>query len=119
MRIETIRPLLAVAAATALAATVPASGDASGEPRLRLLHRQPLTVAGAGFAARETVRLTVVVADATRTRIVTASHRGAFTARFAAISYDRCTATVVRATGKRGSRALLKVPQPLCPPLRP
>ncbi len=54
--------------------------------------------------------------NATRIRKVTASGRGSFTVTFAAGAYDRCAALVARATGARGSRALLKLPQPLCPP---
>ena len=116
VQVATTNRLLAVASAVALMAALPAAAAPSGQARLRLLQRQPIVLAGTSFLPRERVRVSLTVDGATRARAVVASARGSFTVTFASGPADRCAALVVRAAGTRGSRALLKVPQPACPP---
>jgi hypothetical protein len=98
-----------------------AGGTASGAPTkpvLKLVRTAPLTVRGTHFYARERVRVTV---DASRrfVRTVRTSAAGAFTATFdnASLVFDRCGNNwIISARGAGGDAAMLKLPQPDCPP---
>ena len=83
-------------------------------PALRLVRVQPLTFAGKGFKPREHVRVTVVREDKTVARVLEASELGSFIVRFAELKLRRCAALFVRASGARGSRAILKFAPPAC-----
>jgi hypothetical protein len=76
---------------------------------LRLEATAPLTVRGTGFAARESVTLTVTGARARGAIVVRAKKNGTLTGRFPRIRVVRCTAFTVRAVGFAGSRAILVV----------
>lgn len=83
---------------------------------LRLASAQPLKVKGLGFVSGERVRVTVIANGAKRIRKVTAGVRGSFVTTVPGIAYDRCSGLLATAVGSRGSRATLKMPEPLCPP---
>lgn len=97
---------LASVAAMALAVAAPALAAA---PTLRMIARNPLTVAGAGFKAGEKV---VVTANRRGTRRAVATSAGRFRVRFAVTAGTSCEALSVRAVGSRGTRATLVVSRP-------
>ena len=98
--------IAAVAAgALALGGTV---GATTFAPRLRLVDREPVVVRGEHFKAHEKVTVTLS-AKGRWTRVVQATATGAFTARFAAATVDTsCPVYFVRATGSKGSAAILR-----------
>lgn len=100
------RALLAAAAA-ATALTVGAEAQPTARPTLRAIDESPFTVRGTGFVPGERVTVVVAARDTWR-RIVTAGQLGGFTAVFRAASIDSCQPFYVRATGDRGSRAVLR-----------
>jgi hypothetical protein len=93
---------------------VAASTAAAGSPRLRVAALSPLTVRGTGFAAHERVRVTVS-GDTPATRRVLTGSAGGFVARFAVVGFGYCTASVIRAVGSTGDKAVLHVAAPECP----
>jgi hypothetical protein len=105
---------VAVAAVLMLVLAIPAHGASS--PRraaLKLGSIAPLVVSGKQFGAREPVIVTYVAADLTTRRVsVRAKPDGSFAASFD-LHLNRCAAFTVRATGARGSRAVLQV-EPAC-----
>ena len=105
--------------AAALAALILSAGAATAGPAasLSLAAHQPLTVAGAHFVPRQWVRVTAY-ATKTATLRVRANARGAFTVRFATVTYGRCGAFRIVAAGARGRIASLKIPLPACMPAR-
>lgn len=114
------RASLLLAAALLLLALVPAGAavdtTASGKARLRLLDSTPVKIRGTGFAAGERVVVRVIgLAGLTRKRTI-AGAKGGWTLTFPNLAYDRCGGLIVNAVGNEGSRAGLKLPQPLCPP---
>lgn len=91
-----------------------AFADASSRASLRLVKKAPVTLAGANFEARERVRV-VAARDGERfVRTVVASATGAFTVSYSRVTIDPCNASFW-ATGNRGSRAALKLPERMCP----
>jgi hypothetical protein len=106
---EVVRLLALAAVAAALAAPAGAAG-----PRLSVADDTPFTVRGAGFVAREHVRV-VVTANGSATRWATASAGGAFTLRFPTVRLGACAAYAVRAYGSHGSRAVIRI-RPECAP---
>jgi len=109
---------LAVVAAVALVAggAAEAGADRSAKASLRLASFAPLTVRGAGFGAREKVRVDLTGVASVRRRTV-ASPTGTFTVRFDAVTATRCDLIRAVAVGARGSRAGLKyLPSPACMP---
>jgi hypothetical protein len=90
------------------------STQAAQLPRLRIVESHPLTVTGSGFKLQERVKVVYQTGSATWTRWRTATAVGAFTARFSGVSFDACQARRLYAVGSRGSRAVLKLPQPAC-----
>jgi len=105
-------PLVAAVAALALAgAAKPASTPA---PALLLADRAPLVVRGVHFRSSERVRLSVA---GVRRAAITATAAGTFVARLGQVRDDACTnPLLVVAVGSAGSHAVLKLPQPECPP---
>ena len=97
-----------------LVLAIPAQGAST--PRrasLKLSSVAPLTIGGKQFGAREPVIVTYVAADQTTRRVgVRAKRDGSFEASFD-LRPDRCAAFTVRASGARGSRAVLQV-APAC-----
>ena len=108
MRVLVLSALLLAFAASTAAAGV--------QPRITITATGPLTVRGVSFAPGQ--RVTVLAqAPLRRVRIVTASAKGTFVVRFAALKVDGCMAYLVRATA-RGVTVVRKV-VPVCPSLQP
>ncbi|TMK61838.1 MAG: hypothetical protein E6G60_10170 [Actinobacteria bacterium] len=111
------RLVLTGLAVAAIGAASPAVG-ARAHPALRLARgTDALVVYGTGFYANERVRVTVV-ATSQNTQVVRTRAAGAFAARFGAASANPCDAVTVQAVGRRGDRALLKIPPRACIPAR-
>jgi hypothetical protein len=109
-----------VCAAVLVAFLMPSAGRAIGDavPSLRLVDRAPLTVRGANFKARELVRVTASVEEATATRSVRTGPGGGFTVRFLTLGAGRCESLHVVARGATGTRAVLKTfPPAVCQPV--
>lgn len=112
-----------VSAALVLAASLAVlagatSIQAAPRPYLKLVDLTPLTIAGTNFKKSERVSVTVGVDDAKHVRRLRATVRGTFrTVLQDVVVTDRCNTDVwARAAGAAGSVAVLKRPQPLCPP---
>jgi hypothetical protein len=103
--------------AVALTATALAA-SAGPKANLMLASTAPVKVVGTHFKIRESVKVTLSLQQETFVRQVRATSRGTFTVRFdGARIIDRCSAGLrITAVGARGSRAAVKLPQPLCPP---
>ena len=96
-----------------LVLAVPAQGASQRRASLKLESLAPLVVRGTQFGFRERVVVTYVGSDQfTRTVGASSSRNGRFEASFD-VRVDRCTAFTVRASGTRGSRAVLQV-EPAC-----
>jgi len=112
---------LVVCASAAVLFLAGAPAPAAGvKPRLSLVSAQPLVVRGAHFAGRERVRLSFRAAAEPFVRVVRTTARGMLVAPApAGLVYSPCASPlVVVATGARGDRAVLKVPQRECPSAR-
>jgi hypothetical protein len=97
----------------ALLASAANGGESRQKATLKLAGGAPLTIRGANFLPSERVRVSLS-GQRSQTKQVTAGPAGGFVVRFPA-AYDRCTATIVRAVGARGSLAGLKLPPLACP----
>ena len=96
-----------------LVLAVPAQGASQRRASLSLESLAPLVVRGTQFGFRERVVVTYLGSDQfTRTVGASSSRNGRFEASFD-VRVDRCTAFTVRASGTRGSRAVLQV-EPAC-----
>ena len=96
-------------------ALVPSVAGASQlRARVAIVATAPFTVHGTGFRPRERVTVTVT-ATGMRSKVVTATGRGAFTATFKGFSVPHCVGYAVKAKGSRGSLATLDI-TPECPP---
>jgi hypothetical protein len=114
MRIALTVAIALLLAAFGSAATGNGHGG-GGRATLTLLKPQPVKVRGTRFLAGERVRITVS-AQTRKTKRVIASARGSFVVTVEGVAVDRCQALTAFAVGNGGSRASLKLPQPLCPP---
>jgi hypothetical protein len=106
-----VRALVAIVLVALGTACGAAAKDESGiarTPRLEIVRAAPLTIRGAGFRARERVRV-LATAAGVETRRVSASAAGTFTVRLS-LEAGRCTALVVQAFGAAGSRAMIDRP---------
>lgn len=114
-----IRRLIVVLAL--LAGLLAVSAALAAGPRLTVTSGAAFAVRGVSFQAREHVLVVVTTSRGERVSTwVRAGARGAFAARFATIEIEACEGYLVRATGDRGSRAILKLRPPECPaPLTP
>jgi hypothetical protein len=82
---------------------------------MRAVSLDPLVVRGAHFAPGE--RVSVKLYGLLRaTRTARADGTGVFRVVFSPIRYGRCAVSQVRATGSRGSKAMLRFPQLACMP---
>jgi hypothetical protein len=114
------------ATATSISAGSTGSTGSTARAYLRLVDRDPLTVQGRGFKARERVRVVASVPAADQTmasgsqivrKTVRATATGSFRVAFSEITVDRCSLVRVTSVGARGSLAVLKVlPSPMCTP---
>jgi len=112
-----VRGFIAIIAALMIIAALPVAGSAAvaTKPSLRAASTSPLTLRGAGFKAVERVRVTARVDGARLVRIVRATRTGTFTVVFTGVSpRDPCTMDGF-AAGAAGSRAVLKLPERMCP----
>ena len=117
MRTRELATVAVVAATLALVLTGLAAGSSSARhASLRLVTVSPLQVGGAGFRARERVRIVATAAQVSVVKRVRASRRGAFAVTFA-FNAAPCAGLKVVAVGSAGSRATLKRPPlPACMP---
>jgi hypothetical protein len=99
-----------------VAAGTAATASSTARPTLKVGRSAPLTLVGTHFVAREQVRVTVVSDGRRARKTLAANERGRFVVRFSTVVPDRCNGLLVSAIGSRGSRAGLKLPQPMCPP---
>ena len=101
-------PLTVLGAILALVSPASASSTAGAvRPALRVPDVTPLSVRGLRFKPHE--RVTVVVqAGKRRVKTVLTGATGVFSVRFRDIWLTGCYSYVVRATGNRGSRAVIK-----------
>lgn len=97
--------LLVGTAAVALAG----STGAATAPKVALVDRSPIVVHGSSFKAYEHVRIRVLAGGQSALRAVRATARGSFTTRFGTLSVGTCASYWIRATGDRGSHALLRL----------
>ncbi len=104
---------LGLALSVALLGSAANGGESRKKATLRLSGAAPLTLRGANFLANERVRVTLS-GERRQMKQVTAGAAGGFVVRFS-VAFDRCTATIVRAVGAKGSLAGLKVPPLACP----
>ena len=80
---------------------------------MRLVTRQPLTVAGSHFKHYE--RVTVTASGLRpQVKVVRTSRKGTFTMVLEHAIVPRCGSAAIRAVGARGSYALVKIPLPGC-----
>jgi hypothetical protein len=95
-----------------------ATAAAKAPPSLRLASMQPLSVKGRGFQPRERVRVTTVVGELRRVRVVRSTPAGAFVVTFASVpQFDPCTSSLkAYARGAGGDKASMTVGQRECPP---
>ena len=93
-----------------------AQETAAGKAKLRLMSPAPLKVKGTGFVSSERVLVRVRSKRGLTRKRVTATRSGAWVLTFPGILYERCAGLIVSAVGNQGSRAGMKLPQPLCPP---
>lgn len=112
-----------------LAAAASTSAGVERKAVLRLMDRDPLTVRGEGFKARERVRVeaqvlhsaqkTSTTADEPAQRVVRASTTGTFRVVFTQITVDRCNTVRVVAIRRSGGEVVMKIlPAPMCMPMR-
>jgi hypothetical protein len=98
-----------VAAALALPAAA-----AAPRPRLTLVRRDPVTVAGAHFRPLGLVRVTIYV-DPAVTRAATATRSGTFRLSFGHLDVGACGgAAQVLAVGAHGQQAAAAIPRGSC-----
>jgi hypothetical protein len=93
-----------------------AQKSAAGKAKLRVMSSAPLKVKGMGFASGERVLVRIRGKAVITRKRATASRSGVWVLSFPGLAYERCSALIVTAVGNRGSRAGMKLPQPLCPP---
>jgi hypothetical protein len=116
--------LIVLVACCASASSI--SAGTSGKAYLRVVDRDPLTIQGRAFKARERVRVVASVQESAQTmasgseiarKTVRATATGSFRVVFSEMSVDRCSLVRVTSVGARGSMAVLKVlPSPMCTP---
>lgn len=102
--LDSMRLALVLGTAVTLLAVAPA---AAGGPTLQVTSTSPVTVRGVLFIPSE--RVTVVAQVKERHVLeVTADATGTFIARFPDVSLGPCSVYIIRATGSRGSKAILR-----------
>ncbi|HVN61934.1 MAG TPA: hypothetical protein VMT59_11760 [Gaiellaceae bacterium] len=107
---RSLAALAATAAAVALASPAAAVRPA---PVLRLAHGQPLVLAGAHFAGRERVTVTLHTSRPYLRRVVSRPD-GSFSVSFGAVAAVPCGALFADAAGAAGDRASLRIPRQAC-----
>ena len=112
IRMRDIARVFAISAA-ALTVAAPA-GAVQTVASVRLTDRQPVTVKGSGFKARERVMVRVSPRGwASYAKVVRATSTGRIVAVFSGRALDECTGYTINAAGRRGSRArAIEIPPP-------
>lgn len=106
-----MRTVAAVIAVAAVASSLAEAGV--GAPSLRVVSIKPVTVTGARFAPRATLRVTVQADGRRRARTIRAAADGSFRTVFPAlVPRDPCAVTAT-ATGP-GIRVVWKVSERMC-----
>jgi len=104
-----VRRLLVLGAFAAVAAS-----QATAAPRppatIRLVDRDPVTIAGTHFRSHERVKVTINVGGVQHARRVIASATGTFRAKFVDVSATSC-GLYAGAVGSRGATATLSPPR--------
>jgi hypothetical protein len=114
-----VKALVALAVVLAFALPAAAGGHASNAGRtaaLKLTAAHPVSLRGSHFLAGERVTVAAASQGRARSRVVTAGTGGAFLVRFGGMPFDRCEGFVAVARGSRGSFAVYKLPELMCPP---
>ena len=107
--------MLRRAALVLVVALVVVSAAVAGPGRLRVLPSTQFTVRGTAFQPGEHVLVVVTASEDGAVRRVTAGRGGGFVVRFPGVEVSACPGYRVRATGDKGTRALLNVRMPECP----
>jgi hypothetical protein len=110
--------LLAVAV-VALAVCSPVLARGLSAPKMRMTDAAPATVQGSGFQPREIVRLVLTTAGKAQAHRLLTTTGGKFSTRWSDITVDLCSSWQIKATGSKGSRALLHSRPNPCPPPPP
>jgi hypothetical protein len=114
-----VKALVALTVALALLLPSAARSDASTAKRtasLRLAAAQPVSLGGSRFLDGERVTVVASSQGRMRSRTVTAGDAGTFLVRFTGMPFDRCHGFLAVARGARGSFAVYKLPDLMCPP---
>ena len=117
-----LRALLALGAVLVVCAPAvahPAARQSSATARLRLMDPSPATAQGAGFQSRAVVRVVLTAGGTATARRVVATGGGRFSATWTNVTVDVCGTWQLKATGDKGSRALLHSRPHICPPPPP
>ncbi|HKG10749.1 MAG TPA: hypothetical protein VKB07_09260 [Gaiellaceae bacterium] len=96
-----------------------ASVEASTAKRtalLRLAAPHPVSLRGSRFLTGERVTVMASSQGRIRTKSVRAGSAGTFLVRFTDLPFDRCQGFLAVARGARGSVAVYKLPDVMCPP---
>jgi hypothetical protein len=83
---------------------------------LRLVGTHPISLRGSRFLSGERVNVVAASQGRRGSRAVTATPGGTFTVGFGSMPFDRCQGFVAVARGARGSFAVYKLPDLMCPP---
>jgi hypothetical protein len=114
-----VKALAALTLALALLLPAAARVEASTAKRtasLRLASAHPVSLRGSRFLSGERVTVVASSQGRIRTRTVTAADAGTFVVRFTRLPFDRCEGFLAVARGARGSFAVYKLPDLMCPP---
>jgi hypothetical protein len=116
-RLAATSAVLAVGAVVLAALAAGQRGDADSavaKPRLSV-SLTPLAVAGSGFRAGETVRVTVRGAAIASSRTDKANAAGQISVRFSGLRLEQCPDfLIITARGNKGSQAQLRRMPPAC-----
>jgi hypothetical protein len=83
---------------------------------LRLAAPHPVSLRGSRFLSGERVTVMASSQGRIKTKSVTAAAAGTFLVRFTDMPFDRCQGFLAVARGARGSVAVYKLPDVMCPP---
>jgi hypothetical protein len=114
-----MKALAALIGALVLALPAAAQVEAATAKRtavLRLVAAHPVSLRGTRFLPRESVTVAAHSQGRTRARTVVAAAAGTFVVSFPRLPFDRCEGFLAVARGARGSFAVYKLPDVMCPP---
>src|SRR6266536_4760905 len=95
----------------AIALFLPANASGQTRPVLRIVNDSPLTLHGAGFQPRESVRVTVVMGERILSRQLRTGSLGGFTIRFVGVRINYCVFPLsIRARGASSGLARVLMP---------